>query len=156
MAGSKLVVSVCALTFVLAGCDAGKRGAGVTPPKEELRDQKANPQTYQGPDLIKNAVKNLTFDKPNRSLFAAKSLGKEGANAVIAVPYLKEYIAMETNNDGFPSEAQRDAFKTALQQIEDDAKAKGVPIPTEKADLTLDAEKKAIEDMKKENPTPKK
>jgi hypothetical protein len=44
---------------------------------------------------------------------------------------------MEQNSEGFPSDAQRAAFKDALAKIEADAKNKGIPIPTEKGDLTI-------------------
>jgi hypothetical protein len=152
MAGFKLAVVFGGLAFAVAGCSEATRGRGVTPPPDELRVEKPIPPL----DSIKMSIRNLTFDKEARTLQAAANLEKKGAEAVIAVPYLKEYSTMETNSDGFPSDRQREVFKKALEFIESDAKSKGVTIPTEKADISVKFEKLRLEGTPAVDPNAKK
>lgn len=132
MAGLKLAVLFGGLAFAVAGCSEATRGKGVTIPPEESNQA---PSTKTVEDSVNISIRNLTFDKERRTLIAAQNLARKGAESVKAVPYLKEYSTMETNSEGFPSDTQRAEFKKALESIENDAKQKGIPIPTEKAPI---------------------
>lgn len=136
LSGLALSALLCAVVFVSAGCGKSDKPKGVVIPAEEQFD----PNFPINPDMrnqVNAHIRNLTFDKPQRTLKAAENLAKKGADAVRAVPWLKEYSEMETDSAGFPSDEQREAFKKAIVAIETDAKAKGVAVPTAKDDISL-------------------
>ena len=134
---------VAGLLLAAGGCDQITGTRGIKPPPDELRDQKAFPARQQGIDLIKTQIENLSFDKEGRTLAAAANLGKAGADAAIAIPRLRELIAMKTDPDsGFPSEDQRAAYQKALDDIIADMNKKGIAVPAETAGGAKAEEKK--------------
>jgi hypothetical protein len=117
-----------------AGCGAySNKPPGVTPPSAEQRDQTKEPGVAQGEQKIKSHIENLTFEKEGRTLAAARNLGSEGANAAIAIPKLRELIAVEPDKDGFPNPKQKAAYQKALDDIVADMQKQGIPVPTEGA-----------------------
>jgi len=99
-----------------SGCGSSERG--VTIPKEEQRDPSLPvPGQLQGKERIEFLIGQLNHEKPNRGIACARQLGRLGAEAEPAIPKLEEYIAMEPDSEGFPSEKQKAVFKEALDQI---------------------------------------
>lgn len=68
-------------------------------------------------DRVAMSTRNLSFEKENRTLAAAKNLGRLGAAARSAIPTLEKFIAERANDTGELSERQLEAFRDALEKI---------------------------------------
>ena len=82
-------------------------------------------------ELFRVLINNLTSEKEAQSIFAAKLLEGYGAEAASAIPALEEYVKMERDMNGFPSDAQREAFQKVLTRIK--ALGGGKPVPDSSA-----------------------
>jgi hypothetical protein len=78
---------------------------------------------------VKISTRNLSFEKENRTLAAARNLGRLGAAAKDAIPTLEKFIANKANDIGPLSDQQMQAFQEALRDIRS-ALPPGEPIPT--------------------------